>query len=199
MKKIILIFVLFCLFISAHVASAYEFSSYGATASNAITSITSIKELNELSKTIKDQIKNLKSGSRQENIYISNVTLALPNGTDFGSTGMVIDQQLKIMVKSNNQFGPALNTKDIDYEVYLYETTNKNKKLFKAAAGIINLSNGYSEVIVNLEGGLPFDGKNYEKSYRALIVVDSGKDVKESNEKDNKFWTDEWLITYYKG
>lgn len=187
-------------FISGNVAHAYDFSSYGITASNAILSITSTKELNELSKIIKDQLKNLRSGSLRKNIYISSVSLALPSGTDFGSTGMVIDQQLKVLVKSNNQFGPALNTKDIDYEVYLYDTTKtRDKKLFKAAAGIINLSNGYSEVIVNLEGGLPFDGKNYEKKYRALIVIDSSKDVMESNEKDNKFWSDEWLITYYKG
>ncbi len=198
MKKIILALALF--FISGNIAFAYDFSSYGITASNAILSITSTEELNQLSKTIKDQVKNLKSSKPRENIYISSASLALPNGTDFGSAGMVMDQQLKVIVKNNNQFGQVLGNKNVDYEVYLYDTTKtKNKKLFKAAAGTLTIKEGYGEFLVNLEGGLPFDGKNYKKNYRALIIIDSSRDVKESDEKDNKFWTDEWLITYYKG
>jgi len=201
MSLLVVLFISF--FINNNAVFAYEpygFSSYGATASNAILSITSVKELNEISKVVKAQIKNLKSGSLRENLYIPEITLSLPGGTDFGSAGMVMDQQLKVVVKNDNQFGQVLGRKDVDYAVYLYETTkNKNKKLFEAATGTVNIFEGYGEFFVNIEGGQPFDGKNMEKTYRAMVVIDSSKVIKESDEKDNSVWSDEWHITYYKG
>lgn len=175
-------------------------------AQSSISKITSIDELNNITKIIKERIKTLKknksnSSKNRENLTISSIKLSNPAGMDFGTAGNVIDQKITVTLK-NNEFGAQnLTGEKIEYEIYLYDVTSSKKKLFKAAAGevLIPYANGYSEFEAYIEGGLPFDGDKNEKEYRALIKIDTSKDIKESDEKDNKMWSDEWLITYYKG
>ncbi len=181
-------------------------SSDGIQAQSSITKITSVQELNDIAKIIKERIiflkKNKNNSSKTgENLTISSIKLSNPAGMDFGTAGNVMDQKITVAIK-NNEFGATnLTGEKIEYEIYLYDVTSSKKKLFKAATGevLVPYANGYSEFEANIEGGLPYDGNKFEKNYRALIKIDTSKDVKESNEKDNEMWSDEWLITYYKG
>ncbi len=143
----------------------------------------------------------IKKTYTKENLTISEIKISLPNGTDFGNLGNVFDQKIRVTIK-NDQFGSLnLTGKEVDYSIYLYDVTFGSKKIFKAATGkvLVPYANGYSEFEAYIEGGLPFDGKNFEKKYKALVKIDTSKKIKESNEKDNESWSDEWLITYYKG
>jgi hypothetical protein len=206
-KAFVSLFILGSLLIGGQTAQAASLSTDGAQAQSSIAKMTSIDELNDLIRSIKDKIKTLKkekknnSSKTGENLSISGSKLLYPAGTDFGSAGNVVDQKITVIVK-NNEFGAAsLTGEKVKYEIYLYDVTKSKKKLFKAATGefLVPYANGYSEFEAFIEGGQPFDGENFEKKYRALIKIDTSKDIKESNEKDNEAWSDEWLITYYKG
>lgn len=185
---------------------ALNLSNDGTQAQNSIINITSIQELDEIAKIIKERIKFLKrsknsSSKSRENLTISDIKLSNPAGMDFGSGGNVMDQKITVTIK-NNEFGAvSLTGEKIEYQIYLYDVTSSKKKLSKVATGevLVPYANGYSEFETYIEGGLPFDGKRYEKKYRALVKIDTSKDIKESNERDNEMWSGEWLITYYKG
>lgn len=183
---------------------AASLSVDGLQAKTLIEKITSTQELEDLEKIIKDRVKLLKknSSSTRENLTISAVKVSLPDGTDCGSAGLACHEQvITITVKNNEPGAASLTGKTVEYAIYLYDVTSGKKKLFEAASGVVLVpyANGYSEFSASIDGGLPFDGKTFEREYRALIKIDTGKDVKESNEKDNEAWTDSWPITYYKG
>lgn len=188
------------LLIQASTSSSYD------DAKVSIQSVTNIDDLNALIKYIKEQIKTLKktkgNKSTLQNLSIDSITLGLPDGIGSGAGIAVGDQKITVVVKNNENGTAQLSNEKFKYTVYLYDVSSgKNKKLMEAATGeaLIPYANGYSEFDVNFEGGMPFDGTNLEKEYQVEIQIDSDKEIKESNEKDNKKRSDAWEVTYYKG
>lgn len=185
-------------------------ASYTA-AETSISQITSVQELKDLAKFITKQIKLLRKGgtsrgssskstSTAQNLSISSITVAYPR-IGGGTTG-VLDQVLEVEVKNNQYGSAALTYEKFKYAVYLYEVVDgKKEKIRKAATGeaYVPYANGYSSFKVNIEGGLPFDGERFEREYIAEVVIDTGNKVRESNEKDNKKWSDPWVMEHYKG
>lgn len=137
--------------------------------------------------------------NEKQNLSISNIDIK-NKSMDFGSQGAVLDQHITVTIK-NNQFGSTdLSGKYVDYKIYLYSSDSK-EAIKKVASGkvLIPYVNGYSEFSAYFEGGLPFDGENYEREYRAQVQIDTSDDLDESNEEDNKSFSDDWKITHYKG
>lgn len=211
MKKYFIasLIVVFVFGVSAYPALAAESTAY-TNAQTSITQITSVQELKALLKFLKKQVKILKKSLKNksddtpsatgENLSISSMTVAYPEIG--GATTGVMDQKLSVVVK-NNQYGSAsLSYKKFKYAVYLYEVVGGEKdKLMKAATGeaYIPYANGSSSFDVVFEGGRPFDGEDYERTFVAEVKIDTEDDVNESNEKDNSAWSNTWLYTYYKG
>jgi hypothetical protein len=176
-------------------------------AKTAIESITSKSELKALIKFLKKQIKVLKKENKsssssvpKENLTISSVTVAYPEIG--GATEGVMDQKISVVVK-NNEFGsPTLSYEKFKYAIILYEIVDGDKeKIKKVATGeaYVPYANGYSSFDAYIEGGEPYDGDNFERTFVAEVEIDTSNKIKESNEKDNKGWSDDWLYTYYKG
>ena len=64
---------------------------------------------------------------------------------------------------------------------------------------LVPYANGYTSFDFYIDGGLTFDGTNMEKKYQIRIDIDSEHTVNESNEQDNRGWSDTWVTDYYKG
>ena len=177
-----------------------------------ISQITSKTELNALIKLLKKQIKALKksaksktstsSSSTLQNLTIARISVDQPEGIGWASYGSVPDQKITVLVQNNSHASLTLTGEKAEYVISMYEINNGDKKkLGKWATGefFIPYANGFSEFSAYVEGGLPFDGDDYEKEYQVEVEIDTGNDVDESNEKDNKAKSDAWEVTYYKG
>jgi hypothetical protein len=145
------------------------------------------------------------SNTQLQNLTITEISLSLPNG--IGHTSMpgypVPDQLVTVEVK-NNQYGSYnLSGKKFEYTAYLYEIDDSGERTRTSqkttGEALVPYSNGYTAFEFYLDGGLPYNGKDFEKDYQIRVDIDTNKDVKESNERDNRGWSNEWMTDYYKG
>lgn len=155
--------------------------------------------------TVKVKVVN-NASNKLQNLSIASVNLSLPGG--IGHTSIpgspVPDQTVKVIVK-NNEFGDSQSyLKTFKYIATLYEADSSGKLVKTGAvttgeAVVPAGAYGSSEFEFNLDGGFPFDGKNFEKKYQIKVEIDANNDVKESNENDNSEWSKTWITSYYKG
>lgn len=144
--------------------------------------------------------------AQMENLSISSIALSQPKSIVHTSIpGFAVpDQKVKVVVK-NNEFGRSdLKPRKFNYIATLYEfdANGKRNKTGSFASGEAMVPAGLygsSEFEFYIEGGLPFDGENFEKKYQVQVEIDVNNVVKESNEKDNSGWSKRWITSYYKG
>lgn len=150
--------------------------------------------------------KNIKEKVQRENLTIQSLSLSLPNG--IGHTSVpgypVPDQKVTVVIK-NNEFGRSdVRPRTVSYIATLYEfdTNGKRKKTNVSTAGEAMVPagvHGSTEFEFTIKGGLPFDGRNFEKKYQILVDIDVTNVIEESSENDNRAWSKTWITSYYKG
>lgn len=137
--------------------------------------------------------------TREQNLTISDIDA----GQTFTDCGTEACERVFTVVVKNDQYGSRnLSGEKAEYTLRIYEVRNgRNVSTDIRAEGefLVPYANGYSEFEVTLEGGLPYDGEDREKTYRAKVEIDTNDDVDESNENDNTEWSDTWEVQHYKG
>ena len=139
-----------------------------------------------------------------QNLSISEITLSLPGGIGHTSSTEVPvpNQKVTVEVKNNAHGSYNLSGKKFNYEAYLYEIKDSGGRtktdIWAAGEALIPYANGYSSFDFYIEGGLPFND-DFERTFQIRVYIDTDDDVEEENESDNKKWSDEWLVDYYKG
>jgi hypothetical protein len=133
-----------------------------------------------------------------ENLSITDIQLAeVEMFEDYSS-----DQLLTVRVK-NNQFGSyQLSGKKANYDVRVYEIEEDGREAtsFRAKGEfLVPYANGYSEFKVYIENGHEnIATYGSKRTYQAKVLIDSEKEITESDESDNTFWSGYWE-KYFKG
>ena len=106
-------------------------------------------------------------------------------------------------MKNNANGSQELSGNKFKYTAYLYELDGIGERSMTEAKAtgeaLVPYANGYTSFDFYIDGGLTFDGTNMEKKYQIRIDIDSEHTVNESNEQDNRGWSDTWVTDYYKG
>lgn len=189
-------------------SSTSDLPTYTSQLQEGLNILIRMLELQQRVNALNSRFKSSLSSSQQqttasdnnsrENLTISAIEID-KNVMDCGARAC--DQLIKVLVK-NDQYGSKnLSGKKAKYSVRVYELYNGRSRTDILSTGefLVPYANGYSEFEVSVEGGLGFDGKNFEKTYQARVDIDTDTDVSESNEKDNTGWSDNWVMQYYKG
>lgn len=154
-------------------------------------------------------IKKLNDGER-ENLSISSIKISMPGGIDHTNIedSPMPDQEVVVEVK-NNQYGlHNLSGKKFEYKAYLYEVNDSGSRIkttvVSTGKALVPYANGYISFKFDIAGGLPFEGDPYDmddilRNFQILIDIDSDDDVDESDETDNRGWSDKWTTEYWEG
>jgi hypothetical protein len=190
-----------------------------SSAANLSTNISDLMEtLSILTRVLELQTKmekiQAKYGSSKVSTTVSNQnssktsTLENLSITDIGLSEVEMfedysqDQLITVQVK-NNQYGSLnLSGKKVDYDVRVYEVVEDGREAtsFRSKGEfLVPYANGYSEFQVYIENGHE-DPATYgsHRTYQAKVLIDSKKEIKESSESDNTFWSGYWK-KYFKG
>lgn len=140
-----------------------------------------------------------------QNLHISSITLSHPNGIGHTASpgAYMLQQKVGVNIK-NNQYGTKFHSGEkLDYSAELYEVEDDGSLdrtgIKVTGESYVPYANGYSSFEFLIDGGLTFEGDDYERHYKIKVKIDTANDVKESNERDNTAWSDEWMMDYYKG
>lgn len=149
--------------------------------------------------------KVVKVVEKKENLTISSIELSLQDGIGHTSEiGVPVPEQTVSVEIKNNEFGSFNGSGEkLNYSAYLYEITDSGSRIktseMSSGEVLVPYANGYSSFDFTIAGGLPFDGVDYERDFQIRVDIDTDDSVDESNESDNKGWSDTWMVDYYKG
>ena len=145
---------------------------------------------NELNALLGVEVKE----NKKQNLSISSTRL-LKTEID-GGAEEVVDQRITILAKNNRHGGKELSDARFQYMVTLYEVLGKKRvKLDHTFTGFALAPIATINSEFRVEVGSERYVSDEDRTFVAKVEIDSDRTFKETSEKDNTHWTDEWTIT----